>query len=191
MERSRPDSGARFRRGRRRHLGSLIGIALAASAWLAPTRFTQSQPSSTNVPAPALDRNSDHEIMTDPNSFTNARVGFGGLVSGADEKPHDLFKIEREDSPVLFGDYILAFLEDGNHFNVEIGPFGYVDPYYAGDLNPSRRRHFSAEECSAAEQLISIFFSGPGVFDKRFLPREDFLGGIRFRPNWIIQETDR
>jgi hypothetical protein len=125
--------------------------------------------------------------MTDHNTFTNARIGFGGALSGADQKPHYLFKIEGSDGPVLFGDYIFAYTEDRNHFNVEIGPFGYVDPYYAGDLNPSSRRHFSAEECAAAEQLIRSFFSTPGVFDKRFLPREAFLGGIRFRPNLIIQ----
>lgn len=96
--------------------------------------------------------------MTSPNTFTDARVGFDGHVSGWDERPHNLFKIERADDRTLYGDYILAFLEDGNHFNVDIGPFGYVDPYHAGDLNPSRRRHFSAEECASAEQLVRSFF---------------------------------
>jgi hypothetical protein len=127
--------------------------------------------------------------MTNANTFTNARMGFGGFLSGADEKPHDLFEIERTEGPILYGDYIFAFLKDGNHFNVEIGLFGYVDPRYAGDLNPNSRQHFFPEECSAAEQLIRSFFSNPGVFDRKVLHREYFLGDISFRPGWIIQQS--
>jgi hypothetical protein len=129
--------------------------------------------------------------MTESKSFEDARIGFAGPVSGADEKPHDLFKIERTEGPVLYGDYIWAFLEDRNHFNVEIGPFGYVDPEYAGDLNPTNRQHFSAEECAILEQLIRSFFSTPGVFKKQFIPPEFFLGGISFQPGWIIQKSER
>ena len=96
--------------------------------------------------------------MTSPNTFTNARIEFAGFLNGADERPHYLFKIERAEGPSLYGDYTLAALEDDRHFNVEIGPFGYVDQYDAGDLNPSRRQHFSAEDCLAAERLIRSFF---------------------------------
>jgi hypothetical protein len=116
-------------------------------------------------------------FMTSPNTFTNACIGFGGALSGADEKPHYLFKIETADGSVLYGDYILAFLEDKKHFNVEIDLFGYVDPEYAGDLNPNRRRHFSAEECAAAEQPIRSFFPLPASSTKRYYTENTFWAG--------------
>jgi hypothetical protein len=133
-------------------------------------------------------REAGKELMTESNSFKDARIGFGGRLSGADEKPHSLFKIERTEGPVLYGEYVFAVAEDRNHFNVETGPFGYIDRYCAGLVGPSIQQHFSAEECSTLEQLIRAFFSTPGVFDKSFIPRELFLGGISFRPNWIIRE---
>jgi hypothetical protein len=96
--------------------------------------------------------------MTEANIFSNARIGFARLLSGADEKPHDLFEIEKAEGGRLYGDYVLAFLKDDAHFNVEIAAFGYLDRRNAGDLNPARRQHFSVEECLAAEQLIRSFF---------------------------------
>jgi hypothetical protein len=96
--------------------------------------------------------------MTEANIFSNARIGFARLLSGADEKPHDLFEIEKAEGGRLYGDYVLAFLKDDARFNVEIAAFGYLDRRNAGDLNPARRQHFSVEECLAAEQLIRSFF---------------------------------
>jgi hypothetical protein len=102
---------------------------------------------------------------------------------------HDLFKITRAAGPVVYGEYIFFFGEDGNDFNVEMGPFGYTDPHDAGVLDPSFREDFSAEESSAAEQSIRSYFSNPAIFKERFLmPPARFLGDISFRPNWIVQK---
>ena len=124
------------------------------------------------------------------NSFKNARVEFSGIVSGVDDNPHYLFEIELTEGPELYGEYSFDYLEDRNHFNILIGPFGYVDRYHAGDMSPSVRRHFSREESLAAEQLIRSFFLTSGLFDKRVGRQDLFLGGVSFGTNWIIQNSN-
>jgi hypothetical protein len=76
-------------------------MASASSQTSLQQQPMQSPPNSNHVPT--LSRNRVDIIMTSTNTFTNARIGFGGHLSGADEKPHDLFKIERENGPVLNG----------------------------------------------------------------------------------------
>jgi hypothetical protein len=79
--------------------------------------------------------------------------------------------------------------EKGSDFNIEIGLFGYVDPYNVGDLHPQARKHFTDEEWLTIEELIRTYFlSKPDIFAKRFLPPARFVGGVTFRPNWIIHE---
>jgi hypothetical protein len=127
--------------------------------------------------------------MTDANSFTNASIDSAGTVGGADEAEHDLFKIEKGDGPPLYGDYFYIFPNDEPFFNIEIGVFGYLDPYAVGDLDPTYRLHFTAEESEAVEQLIrSFFLSNPRIFTKRWPPPLRFSGGVSFRPNWIIRK---
>jgi hypothetical protein len=99
-----------------------------------------------------------------------------------------LFKITQSTGQVLYGNYIYAFAENENDFDIEIGLFGYVDPYATGDLHPAYRQHFTAEESSAAERLIRSYFLS-NSFDHGFLPPARFLGGVSFRPNWIVQKS--
>jgi hypothetical protein len=66
-------------------------------------------------------------MMTKDNSFTDAVITFGGSVRGAEPWGHDLFKILRPEAPILFGEYILVFPNNGDAFNIEIGYFGYRD----------------------------------------------------------------
>jgi hypothetical protein len=126
--------------------------------------------------------------MTNTNRFANARVGSGGSVRGGDMLAHDLFKIEGPDGSTFYGDYTYIFLENGYDFNIEIDAFGYIDPQRVGSTDPAAREQFSAEECSAAEQLIrSYFLSEPDIYRKRFLPPARFAGSVSFQPNWIVQ----
>jgi hypothetical protein len=132
-------------------------------------------------------------VMTTSNNFANVRIESGGSVRGPDEMGHDLFKITRAIGPDLYGDYFYVGPEDGNDFDIEVGLFGYTNPHDAGALNPSFREHFSAEDASAAEQLIrSYFLSNPAIFRERFLmPPARFQGGVSFRPNWILQKPPK
>jgi hypothetical protein len=99
---------------------------------------------------------------------------------------HDLFKIESPEIPTFYGDYIYSFLENEYDFNIDIGVFGFVDPQRVGSSDPAAREQFSAEECLAAEHLIrSYFLSEPEIF-KRLLGGR-FVGGMSFRPNWIVK----
>jgi hypothetical protein len=96
------------------------------------------------------------EMMTNGNSFANARVGFGGNARGVDEDSHDLIEIERTEGPLLFGEYRYLWAENQNDFDIEISSFGYVEPRDVGTLD--RRVAFSAAECEAIERLIRSFF---------------------------------
>lgn len=128
--------------------------------------------------------------MRQSNSFTNARLEPAGSVRGGDDDRHDIFKIERPGHPPLYGDYIYVFPDQGDDFNVEIGVFGYLDMYAVGDLDPRYRQRLSPGEASTVEQLIrSYFLSDPPIYAKRFLmPPSRFLGGVSFRPNWLLLE---
>jgi hypothetical protein len=84
--------------------------------------------------------------MSSADTVTNARIESGDMLPGWDEMGHRVFRIARAAGPVLYGEYFFVSEEDGNDFNVEIGPFGYTDPYDAGVLDPSFREHFSAED---------------------------------------------
>jgi len=129
------------------------------------------------------------EMTTDANSFTNARVESAGSVRGLDEIGHDIFKVVRREAPTLYGDYFYLFDSTGFNFNIEIRQFGNLDWHAMGDLDPAYREHFSAEEASAAEQLIRAYFlSNPPVYARMHGPDAKFLGGVLFRPNWIIQK---
>jgi hypothetical protein len=115
-------------------------------------------------------------------------VGFAGIVWDVDHTAHDVFKIERATEPALYGDYFLVSpTHDENEFNTEIGLFGYCGRLDVGSLDLTLRQQFSSEECQSIEQLIRSFFSKPGIFDDRFLPPIRCLGGVSFRPNWILR----
>jgi hypothetical protein len=128
--------------------------------------------------------------MTDSNSFANARIKLAGTARGVDEAGHRIYVIERSDGTVLAGEYFEVF--NGNDFNLEIGMFGFCHRNGVGNPHPSARLHFSAEDTLAAEKLIRSFFSTPSVaMDKwQYVPNVRFLGGVSFRPNWIIPEPD-
>ena len=137
----------------------------------------------------ALIRNRVDNLMTAADSFANARIVFAGAVSGVDEMPHRLFKLERPGELALYGEYIFVFEENG--INMEIGPFGYFDGRNLGiaHLNhPTVRRSFSEEECSAVQRLIQSFFSDLANL-KELSSLSRFLGGVTFRSNWIIQKS--
>jgi hypothetical protein len=127
--------------------------------------------------------------MGSVNAFADARIEAAGSVRGADEVGHDLFEIERDDGPPPLRRLYLRFSRpEKNDFNIEIGVFGYVDPYNVGNPHPKARHHFSAEESAAIEGLIrSYFLSNPPIYAQRHLV-PGFLGGVTFRPNWILQE---
>ncbi len=126
--------------------------------------------------------------MTNTDTFAGAVVGFAGIVWDADHTAHDVFSIKRATEPALYGDYFLVSpIHDENEFNTEIGVFGYRGRLDVGSLVPALRQQFSSEECRSIEQLIGSFFSKPGIFDDQFLPPISCLGGVSFRPNWIIR----
>jgi hypothetical protein len=132
-------------------------------------------------------RNSSATIMANSDTFTNARVESGGSTRGDDDRAHRLFKIIRADGSTLYGEYIYSFLENGNDFNIEIDLFGYAESRYLGSRDPSRRQRFSADEAATAEQLIrSYFLSEPDIYRKAFLPPAKFVGGVTFRPKWVV-----
>jgi hypothetical protein len=125
--------------------------------------------------------------MASSDTFTNARIESGGSTRGADDGAHTLFKIIRTDGPTLYGEYIYSFLENGNDFNIEINLFGYLESRHLGSRDPSKRQQFSAEEAAIAEQLIrSYFLSEPDIYRKAFRPPAKFVGGVTFRPKWIV-----
>jgi len=128
------------------------------------------------------------EMTRDTKSFADASIKFAGVLRGADEEPHYLVGIARADGSRLFGGYKHAWLENGNDFNVEIEPFGYVEKHHVG--NTKRQLAFSVEECFAVEQLIRSFFSDLEVCKKGFDIGGNFLGNITFQPDWIIQKQD-
>jgi hypothetical protein len=123
------------------------------------------------------------------NTFANARIKLGGTARGVDEAGHHVYVVERSDGPALTGEYFEVF--NGNDFNIEIGMFGFTYRGEVGNLHPSVRLHFSAEDSFSAEQLIRSFFQTPSVaMDKwQYVPTVRFLGGVSFRPNWIIQNS--
>lgn len=124
------------------------------------------------------------------NPFTNAHIKSAGAVRGTDEQGFNLFEIETADGPPLYGAYFYVFPdEEGYDFNIEIGLFGYVDPNNVGNLHPQARKHFKDEEWLTIGELIQGFFlSKPDIFAKRWPQPTRFVGGVTFRPNWIIHE---
>jgi hypothetical protein len=129
-------------------------------------------------------------VMSGTDTFADARVEFAGVVWDVDHTPHDVFKIERAGEPALYGDYFLVSPSDNeNEFNTEIGLFGYLGRLDVGNPDPTLRQQFAGEERQAVERLIRSYFSNPNVFDDQFLPPVRCLGGVSFRPNWIIQKS--
>jgi hypothetical protein len=127
--------------------------------------------------------------MSPGNRFANARVIAGGATSGADDRHHDLFRIEGNGTPPIYGEYIYQFLENKYDFNIEIDLFGYSDYRFLGSSHSKWRQSFSAEEAATAESLIrSFFLSDPEIYRRRFL-RARFAGGISFRSNWITLDN--
>jgi hypothetical protein len=128
--------------------------------------------------------------MTKAGTFEDARVRFVGSVRGVDDGGHDMFMIDRTEGPALYGEYFEIFDESGNDFNIEIGAFGFTNKENAGNPYPSARLHFSAAELSSARQLIQDHFSNSEVVMEKwqYTPGARFLGGVRFRPDWIIEE---
>jgi hypothetical protein len=72
-----------------------------------------------------------------------------------------------------------------NDFDIEIRSFGFVEPGTIGLRD--RQLAFSATECQAIERLIRSFLSNPDVFKKRFGPPARYLGGVAFKPDWVLQ----
>jgi hypothetical protein len=87
-------------------------------------------------------------------SFANAQIGSYGSVRGADDLRHDVFKVEMADRATLYGDYFYVFPNGCGNFNIEIGVFGYSDPYNVGNLHRDAREHFSTDDSFAIEHLI-------------------------------------
>jgi hypothetical protein len=128
-------------------------------------------------------------MMASSETFTNARVDKAGSTRGDDDGFHDLFKVVRTDGPVLYGEFKLLYMENGNDFNIEIGPFGYLEYCYLGSSDPTRRLRFSAEEAATLEKLIrSAFLANQGFCNS--LPPARFMGGVTFRPDWIIDGSN-
>jgi hypothetical protein len=124
--------------------------------------------------------------MTTGDAFTGVR--FAGPIFGADLKHHDLFKVERTQGPPVYGEYVLIpVLGSEIEFNTGIDLFGYIDRFNLGNLHPGARKRFTAEECAAVEKVIRPFFSDPDIFKQKFLPPVKSLGGVSFRPDWIIR----
>ena len=127
-------------------------------------------------------------VMTTTNRFINARVELSGHTCGADDGAHWLFEIAGADEAPIYGEYIYAFYENGNDFNIEIDQFGFSDYRDLGHPDSEKRQRFSAEEAAAAEQLIRAYFlSKPEVFPE--YARALFRGGVAFRPKWILYES--
>jgi hypothetical protein len=117
---------------------------------------------------------------------------FAGPVFGADLKHHDLFKVERTEGPPVYGEYFLIPVPGSEtEFNIEIDSFGYVDRFNIGNHHPDARKRFTAEECTAVQKVIRLFFSDPNIFKEKFLPPARCLGDVSFRPDWIAQERLR
>jgi hypothetical protein len=127
------------------------------------------------------------EMTADRNSFANARIRFGGITRGMDEHVHDLIRIDRTEGPALFGEYKLLFMANKSDFDVEIRSFGFVEHGTIGIRD--RQSAFSATECEAIERLIRSFFSNPDLFKEQFRPPARYLGGLAFKPDWIIQAS--
>src|SRR5258708_32921445 len=124
--------------------------------------------------------------MTSIERPTAARVGFSGIVWDAAHAPHDLFMVERDGEPTLYGDYFLIFApNDDDEFKAEIGMFGYPGRLDVGNPDPRLRQGFSPEKCRSIELLIRSFFLDPATFLDRFPPPARCLDAS-FRPNWII-----
>jgi hypothetical protein len=122
-------------------------------------------------------------------TFANARIKLAGIALGADEAGHHVYVVELSDDQTLTGEYFEVF--SGNDFNIEIGMFGFASRNGVGNPHASARLHFSPEDILVAEQMIRSFFSDPRVaMDKwQHVPGVRFLGGVSFRPNWIIRKS--
>jgi hypothetical protein len=131
-----------------------------------------------------------NEIMTSANRFTNAQVEPAGSTRGDDLGAHNLFEIVGRDVAPVYGEYIYSFLENGYDFNIEINQFGFSESCYLGSKDPEKRQLFSAEEAATAEQLIrSFFLSKPKIYTDRLGQAARFMGGVTFRPRWIVKKS--
>jgi hypothetical protein len=130
--------------------------------------------------------------MTNGNTFDGARIELAGSEGGVDGGGHLVFAVIKADDEVLYGEFFEVWTpENDRHFNIEIEAFGFTYQGNAGNAYPSARNHFSAEECAAAEKLIRSFFARPDVVMKTWqhMPGVKFLGGVTFRPGWIIRNS--
>jgi hypothetical protein len=145
-------------------------------------------PAVASAPKVGLGHNRTERTMTNASTFKNARVQFVGSVRGVDDGGHDMFVVDRTEGPALYGEYFEVFGENKNDFNIEVGAFGFTNKENAGNPYPSARQHFSAAECSSAQQLIQDYFSNSDVVMEKwqYTPSARFLGGVTFRPGWII-----
>jgi hypothetical protein len=125
--------------------------------------------------------------MAGTNRFQSADVQLAGIIAGGDEAGHYVFSITPKEGAPLYGEYSKKFEENGNDFNIEIGLFGYSNNTSVGTTHPAFRAAFSAEDCFTVERLIRTFFSSSTMFPTSI--RAGFLGGVCFRPNWIVQEA--
>jgi hypothetical protein len=128
-------------------------------------------------------------VMASANTFEDARIELFGSVRGVDEGGHLMFGVARTNGDDVYGEFFeVGMPENDNDFNVEVGEFGFTNPENVGNPHPGARRHFSVEECTAVENMIRKFLSNPDVVLKRWrlVPGIRFLGGVTFRPGWVI-----
>jgi hypothetical protein len=128
--------------------------------------------------------------MASGNPLKVASVRLTGTRRGVDDGGHDTFCVQSVGEEEFFGEYFEVWaIQNENHFNIEIGAFGFTDPENAGNPYPSARLQFSTDECSTLEDSIRKELSKPEIImDKwRSLPWVKFLGGVTFRPGWIIE----
>jgi hypothetical protein len=118
------------------------------------------------------------------------RIKFAGSWVGRDGDSHDLFVFSTDGLPGLYGEFFQMWAPNRNDYNLEFGTFGFFHKGNFGNPDPNLRQHFSAVEVSAIEQRLRAFAHDPDTFPKQFRVRpqfQGFLGGVSFRPDWIIQ----
>jgi hypothetical protein len=125
--------------------------------------------------------------MVGSNRFQGAQFQLAGMIAGGDERGHLVFSVTPKEGTPLYGEYFMIFEKNENDFNIEIGMFGYWNNTSVGTTHPAFRLAFSGEDCLAVEQSIARFFSDNTMLPKSI--RDGFLGGVRFRPNWIVLEA--
>jgi hypothetical protein len=125
--------------------------------------------------------------MSKAEKFATAQIKFAGPCVGWDGKSHDVFILKADKDPDLRGEYIMVWAENGADYNLEFGEFGPFDERNFGNPDPKVRQHFTPDEASAIEQRLRSFANDPTTFQRKFTPPARFLGGVSFRPNWILK----